>query len=165
MSYILITVIITVINLKLMKLLIHFFIIRRGILVAALKYSRQREAIKHYLASTKEHPTADTVYMHVKRNFPISVLALYIETWICLQTSVRRSRYQHLTEETDLMEPYSRTIISYVRNVDGSWILSWIWKVLKRWTVLRMTVLTEWSLPVLLYFMENAVTALESLNL
>ena len=71
--------------------------------MAALKYSRQREAIKHYLASTKEHPTADTVYMHV-----------------------RRSRYQHLTEETDLMEPYSRTIISYVRNVDGSWILSWI---------------------------------------
>ena len=28
----------------------------------AIKYSRQRESIKKYLASTKEHPTADTVY-------------------------------------------------------------------------------------------------------
>jgi len=46
--------------------------------VAALKYSRQREAIKHYLASTKEHPTADTVYMHVKKEFPnISLGTVY----------------------------------------------------------------------------------------
>ena len=68
MSYILITVIITVINSSL----------ERGILVAALKYSRQREAIKHYLASTKEHPTADTVYMHVKKEFPnISLGTVY----------------------------------------------------------------------------------------
>ena len=33
--------------------------------MAAIKYSRQREAIKHYLASTKEHPTADTVYRNL----------------------------------------------------------------------------------------------------
>ena len=46
--------------------------------MAALKYSRQREAIKHYLASTKEHPTADTVYMHVKKEFPnISLGTVY----------------------------------------------------------------------------------------
>ena len=45
--------------------------------MAAIKYSRQREAIKHYLASTKEHPTADTVYLHVKEDFPISVLVLF----------------------------------------------------------------------------------------
>ena len=38
--------------------------------MAALKYSRQRESIKHYLMTTKEHPTADTVYMHVKKEFP-----------------------------------------------------------------------------------------------
>ena len=30
--------------------------------MANLKYSRQRESIKHFLATTKEHPTADTVY-------------------------------------------------------------------------------------------------------
>ena len=38
--------------------------------MAALKYSRQRESIKHYLMTTREHPTADAVYMHVKKDFP-----------------------------------------------------------------------------------------------
>ena len=44
----------------------------------ALKYSRQRESIKEYLMSTKEHPTADTVYLHVKKEFPnISLGTVY----------------------------------------------------------------------------------------
>ncbi len=44
----------------------------------AIKYSRQRESIKKYLASTKEHPTADTVYTHVKKEFPnISLGTVY----------------------------------------------------------------------------------------
>lgn len=34
------------------------------------KYSRQRDAIKKYLAQTKEHPTADTVYLHIRSIFP-----------------------------------------------------------------------------------------------
>lgn len=42
------------------------------------KYSRQREAIKEYLASTKEHPTADTVYTHIRKNYPnISLGTVY----------------------------------------------------------------------------------------
>lgn len=46
--------------------------------MATLKYSRQREAIKNYLVSTKSHPTADTVYMHVKEEFPnISLGTVY----------------------------------------------------------------------------------------
>lgn len=46
--------------------------------MAALKYSRQREAIKQYLSSTKAHPTADSVYMHVKEEFPnISLGTVY----------------------------------------------------------------------------------------
>lgn len=46
--------------------------------MATLKYSRQREAIKHYLTSTKSHPTADVVYMHVKEEFPnISLGTVY----------------------------------------------------------------------------------------
>ncbi len=45
-----------------------------------LKYSKQREAIKNYLMSTKEHPTADTVYLHVKEEFPNISLALFTET-------------------------------------------------------------------------------------
>ena len=46
--------------------------------MASLKYSRQRESIKHFLMTTKEHPTADEVYMHVKRDFPnISLGTVY----------------------------------------------------------------------------------------
>ncbi|MDD3362604.1 MAG: transcriptional repressor [Hespellia sp.] len=46
--------------------------------MAALKYSRQRESIKTYLSSTVEHPTADTVYLHVKEEFPnISLGTVY----------------------------------------------------------------------------------------
>ena len=46
--------------------------------MATLKYSRQREAIKEYLMSTTEHPTADTVYLHVKEEFPnISLGTVY----------------------------------------------------------------------------------------
>lgn len=46
--------------------------------MAKLKYSRQREAIKDYLSSTYDHPTADTVYMMVKQEFPnISLGTVY----------------------------------------------------------------------------------------
>lgn len=46
--------------------------------MSTLKYSRQRECIKHFLATTKEHPTADNVYLHVKREFPnISLGTVY----------------------------------------------------------------------------------------
>ena len=38
--------------------------------MANLKYSRQRETIKDYLSSVTTHPTADTVYMHIKEEFP-----------------------------------------------------------------------------------------------
>lgn len=43
-----------------------------------LKYSRQREAIKEYLANTTCHPTADTVYMNIKKIYPnISLGTVY----------------------------------------------------------------------------------------
>lgn len=46
--------------------------------MAAIKYSKQREAIKEYLASTKEHPTADTVYMNIRKTYPnISLGTVY----------------------------------------------------------------------------------------
>ena len=35
-----------------------------------LKYSRQRECIKTFLMGRKDHPTADTVYMHVRQEYP-----------------------------------------------------------------------------------------------
>lgn len=46
--------------------------------MAVNKYSRQREAIKAYLASTKEHPTADTVYTNIRSIYPnISLGTVY----------------------------------------------------------------------------------------
>lgn len=46
--------------------------------MATLKYSRQRASIKKYLMQTHEHPTADTVYLHVKKEFPhISLGTVY----------------------------------------------------------------------------------------
>ena len=33
--------------------------------MAALKYSRQRESIKEFLMTRKDHPTADVVYENV----------------------------------------------------------------------------------------------------
>lgn len=44
----------------------------------ALKYSRQREAIKEFLMSRKDHPTADTVYLNIKEQYPnISLGTVY----------------------------------------------------------------------------------------
>ena len=46
--------------------------------MAALKYSRQRESIKHYLMGRTDHPTADAVYMGVREEFPhISLGTVY----------------------------------------------------------------------------------------
>ncbi len=43
-----------------------------------LKYSRQREAIKNFLADRYDHPTAETVYLGIKEEFPnISLGTVY----------------------------------------------------------------------------------------
>lgn len=44
----------------------------------ALKYSRQRQVIKDFLMTRKDHPTADVVYMNVKQEYPnISLGTVY----------------------------------------------------------------------------------------
>ena len=46
--------------------------------MAAIKYSRQREAIKSFLMTRKDHPTAETVYMNVRQTYPnISLGTVY----------------------------------------------------------------------------------------
>lgn len=43
-----------------------------------LKHSKQRDSIKEFLATRKDHPTADTVYMNVRQSFPnISLGTVY----------------------------------------------------------------------------------------
>lgn len=44
----------------------------------AQKYSRQRELIKDFLCTRKDHPTADVVYMNVRQQYPnISLGTVY----------------------------------------------------------------------------------------
>ncbi len=46
--------------------------------MAGIKRSKQRECIQNYLTLTKEHPTADMVYMNVRQEFPnISLGTVY----------------------------------------------------------------------------------------
>jgi len=48
------------------------------ICMAGRNFSRQRQCIVAYLAQTKEHPTAEMVYCHVKEQFPkISLGTVY----------------------------------------------------------------------------------------
>lgn len=43
-----------------------------------LKYSRQRESIKEFLATRTDHPTADIIYMNIKEIYPnISLGTVY----------------------------------------------------------------------------------------
>ncbi len=44
----------------------------------ALKHSRQRESIKNFLLSRYDHPTADTIYLNMRKEFPnISLGTIY----------------------------------------------------------------------------------------
>ncbi len=38
--------------------------------MTTLKYSRQREAIKHFLEGRTDHPTADTIYTSLREEYP-----------------------------------------------------------------------------------------------
>lgn len=71
------------------------------------KYSRQRESIKNYLATHSNHPTAETVYLSIKEEYPnISLgtvyrnLALLEETGeiIKISTGIGPDRYDGCVE-------------------------------------------------------------------
>ena len=43
-----------------------------------MKFSQQRQAIKDYLMTHSDHPTADTVYQHIREEYPnISLATVY----------------------------------------------------------------------------------------
>lgn len=60
----------------------------------AIKYSRQREEIKQYLASRKDHPTADNVYMAIRKQIPnISLGTVYRNLTMLAETGeIKRLR-------------------------------------------------------------------------
>ena len=46
--------------------------------MSGLKYSKQRESIKLFLAERKDHPTADVIYLNIREQFPhISLGTVY----------------------------------------------------------------------------------------
>lgn len=46
--------------------------------MATIKHSKQRDAIRNFLISRKDHPTAEVVYSHVIKDFPnISLGTVY----------------------------------------------------------------------------------------
>ena len=58
--------------------IIVIIIIIEGRIYGRFKYSKQRASIKDYLMHTTSHPTADTVYLHIKEEFPnISLGTVY----------------------------------------------------------------------------------------
>ena len=56
--------------------------------MATIKHSRQRDAIKNFLMSRKDHPTAEVVYSHVIKDFPnISLGSLQKSFFSCRKRS------------------------------------------------------------------------------
>lgn len=133
--------------------------------MAAIKYSRQREAIKHYLASTKEHPTADTVYLHVKEDFPnISLGTVYRN--LNLLTDIGEAIKIPTPDGGDRFDgnviPHNHFLCtSCGRLLD----LELDMKSIEEVNRLAGRISMESSLQVPLCFMGNAVTALGSLKL
>ena len=67
--------------------------------MAVVKRSRQREAIKEFLMSRKDHPTAEVVYEFVSKDFPnisLGTVGIFLSLWIMewlLRCLVRMVQY------------------------------------------------------------------------
>ena len=82
--------------------------------MATLKYSRQRASIKKYLMSTTEHPTADTVYLHVREEFPHISLGTVYRNLNLLADTGEAVKYLPLTAVIALTDAQPPIIILYV---------------------------------------------------
>ncbi len=68
--------------------------------MAVIKYSRQREAIKNFLMTRKDHPTAETVYINVREVYPnISLGTVYRN--LTLLSDMGEIRKLHLEDGVD----------------------------------------------------------------
>ena len=89
--------------------------------MATLKYSRQRESIKEFLMTRKDHPTADVVYENVRKIYPTSVWEPYIVTFLCCLNSVKFRNYPTLAVQIILTGALLHTATSCVKNVERFW--------------------------------------------
>ena len=87
-----------------------------------LKRSKQRESIKKFLISRYDHPTAETVYMNIKEEFPnISLGTVYRN----LSLLADIGEIQKLSTGIDLIVLtviQSRITILSARNAGAFWI-------------------------------------------
>lgn len=71
--------------------------------MAQTKYSRQREAVKHYLRCVRTHPTANTIYEDLSHKYPnISLGTVYRNlNFLVEQGKVTRLHYEGESDRYD----------------------------------------------------------------
>lgn len=87
-----------------------------------LKRSKQRESIKKFLISRYDHPTAETVYMNIKEEFPNISLGTVYRNLIYWQISVRSRNCPPELDLIVLTVIQSRITILSARNAGAFWI-------------------------------------------
>ncbi len=80
--------------------------------LTALKYSRQRESIKNYLCGREDHPTADRIYMDIRREYPnISLGTVYRNLSLLVELGEIRKLTTDGADRFDAnLEPHSHFI-------------------------------------------------------
>ena len=90
--------------------------------MAALKYSRQREAIKNYLEGRKDHPTADMVYTAIREVYPnISLGTVYRNlTLLAKQGEISKISCGETSDRFDIRtDPHYHFICEKMRTGGG----------------------------------------------
>lgn len=84
------------------------------------KYSRQRESIKNYLSQTTQHPNADTVYAHVKKEYPnISLGTVYrnLNLLVDIGEAMKITTLDGIIRFDGNAEPHYHFVCSACKNV------------------------------------------------
>ena len=90
--------------------------------MATLKYSRQRESIKEFLMTRKDHPTADVVYENVKKIYPNISLGTVYRNLSLLSDLGEIQKLSSFAAPIILTAVSSHIVISCVPNASGFWI-------------------------------------------
>lgn len=77
-----------------------------------LKYSKQRESIKNFLVTRYDHPTAETVYLNIRREFPNISLGTVYRNLNRLRKSARSRSFPRESDRIVSTATLLHTIIS-----------------------------------------------------
>lgn len=85
-------------------------------------YSRQREAIYRFLLHRKDHPTAETIYQHVRQEYPrISLGTIYRNLSLLEETGQIQKVPSGLTAGITTMPTSAVILILSAPAATGSW--------------------------------------------